>query len=378
MSKKLFISIFILFISLFSFAGDQDTNYVQKFSNIFAIKPSLNFNGFVYTITPRNNDAFTSQQLRDARVLYSPYITPALGISLNIMGIGASYSFRLKNDFGDTVGHATSSFQSFSMNIYKNKFGFEAYYQDYRRFYYHYLGDQNLFHNYNSDIRAYQWGANGIVLFNGKRFSYNAAFNQTELQKKTSHSMLLMLSLKYNEIKSDTLIPNAVKHYYVDYQTLERNRNYAILLHLGYAFNLTKKGFYFSTAVLAGVGAQLQTYTFPSANSTAKIAFPLSARAKASMGYNGKVFFSGVFANYDIMQTAIRPMKTQQMIYNYGVYVGLRAVKYSKTKGQLKAEKKQQRLAAKEAKKKEEEEKKKAEEEKRKLEKEQKKAKKKK
>ncbi len=360
MSKKNILQVLLLFISFSGFAGDPDTNYVQKFKNIFAIKTFLSDHTFMYTITPRNNDAFTSEQLKDARVLYTPYIPPTLGISLNIKGIGLAYAFKLKNDFGDTTGHATSQYQQFSMNIYKNTFGLEMYYQDYRRFYFHYLGDQNLYRSYNSDIRAYQWGANGIILFNGRRFSYNAAFNQTELQKKTAHSLLLMMSLKFNEIKSDSLIPSAIRKYFVDYSHIDRNRNYAFLLHMGYALNLTKKSFYFSTAVFGGVGVQLQTYTFVNGLSTrVKTAFPLSARAKASIGYNGKVFFSGVYANYDIMQTSIKPMMTQQILYTYGVYVGLRAIQYSKTKGQLRAEEKRKRLAEKEAIKKEKEAKKK-------------------
>lgn len=355
-----------MLISLVSMATDPDTNYIQTFRNTFAIKTFVNQNNFLYTITPRNNDAFTSQQLTDARVLYTANIQPTLGISLNIKGIGIAYSFKIKNDFNDTVSHVNSDFQQFTMNIYKNRFGFEAYYQDYRRFFYHFLGDQYIYRNYNSDIRDYMFGANAIVLFNGKKFSYNAAFNQTMFQKKSAGSFLLMMSLKYNEIKGDNLIPDSVKNYYYANSYLYRNRNYGFLIHPGYAFDFVKKNFYFASAVYAGVGIQWQTYKFVNNFITGKTAFPISGRAKASLGYNGNVFFTGIYGNYEITQSVIKPMKTQQVIYSYGVYVGLRAIKYTKTKGQLKAEEKRKKLAEKEAKKKEKEAKKKQAEEQRK------------
>ncbi|HEX8515333.1 MAG TPA: DUF4421 family protein [Bacteroidia bacterium] len=345
--------LFLLFAIRSLAGGDTDTNYVQTFKNIFALKLFLIDNGFTYSITPQN-DLFTNAQLRDARVIYNPYIPPTAGVSLNIKGIGVSYVFKFTNDYLDTTGQAKSAFKQFQMNIYGTKFGFEGYYQDYQRFYYKYKGDDSLskdLKNYNSDIRAYQFGINTIMIFNGKKFSYNAAFNQTVLQKKSAGSWLLVFALKFNELKANDLIPDAVKAYYGPYTDLQRNRNYAFLVQTGYAFNLTKSHFYFSGALLGGAGIQNQTYTYPTGKSY-KIAFPLAGRAKASIGYNGRIFFTGVFANADVIQSSIKAVKTQQMVSSYGVYLGFRAVQLTKSKGQLKAEAKRKAEAEKAAKKK--------------------------
>lgn len=340
--------------------GDTDTNYVQTFRNIFAIKLFLIDNGFTYSITPKNNSLYSDAQLRDARVIYNPYIPPTTGVSLNIKGIGASYIFKFTNDYLDTTGQAKSAFKQFQMNIYGSKFGFEGYYQDYQRFYYKYKGDDSLsanLKNYNSDIRAYQFGANAILIFNGKKFSYNAAFNQTVLQKKSAGSWMLSFSLKFNELKAHDLIPDHVKQYYGSYTDLQRNRNYAFLVQTGYAFNLTKSNFYFSGALLGGVGIQNQTYTFP-IGKFYKIAFPLVGRAKTSLGYNGRIFFTGIFANADVQQSSIKAIKTKQMVSSYGVYLGFRAIEFTKSKGQIKAEAKRKKDAEKAAKKKMEDDKK--------------------
>lgn len=348
----------LVLISSAAYAGDTDTNYVQRFKNIFAAKVFLLNNGFTYAITPRNNSNFTKQQLKDAEVIFNPYIPPTMGVSLNIKGIGFTYVFKFKNDFLDTTGRAKSAFKQFQMNIYGTKFGFEGYYQDYRRFYFHYKGDEVLPKNYNTDIRAYQFGANAILIFNGQKFSYNAAFNQTVLQKKSAGSWMLTFSLKFNELNSPDLIPDSVKSFYGSYTDMTRNRNYAYIMQTGYAFNLTKNNFYFAGALLAGVGIQNQTYNFP-IGKFYKIAFPLAGRVKASAGYNGRILFTGIFANADVSQTSIRSLKTQQMVYSYGVFLGFRAIQYTKSKGQLKQEAKRKKEAERDAAKKAKEAKKK-------------------
>ena len=349
MKKLILICLLFFSVTSFSWATDPDTSYVQTFKNLFALKLFVVNPGFTYTITPRNTDGFTAQQLKDARVLYNPYIPPSVGAAINIKGIGLSYAMQLGTNFWDTTHYAKSEYKQFAMNIYKINFGFEGYYQDCRRFYYHFLGDNKLYRNYNSDIRAYQMGMNFILMPNGKRFSYNAAFNQNVIQKKSAGSFMFMFSLKFNEIKGDSLIPLSVRKYY-EYQ-YTRNRNYAFLINPGYGFNLTKKDLYLSSAVLVGVGIQNQTYLMLT-NNAYKISFPLCARGKLGIGYNGRVFYTGAFGNVDFMQTTVHQVKTQQIVYSYGVFAGIRFVKFTKTKGQIKQEDKRKRDAEKAAQKK--------------------------
>lgn len=336
MKKFIFLlSLILLFSSTYA-GGDVDTNYVQKFKSILSVKLFLNQHGYKYTITPRNNSLFTSDQLNNAKLIYTTNIPATAAIAINLKGFGFTYIFKFTDDFLDTTGKAKSDFKGFRMNFYKPKFGFEAYYQDYRRFYYHYDGDEKLLKNYNSDIRAYQWGANGVFIFNGQKFSYGAAFNQSQIQKKSAGSWMLIAAINFNEIKSGgSLIPDSVKKFYNRFDGLERNRNYSFIMQTGYAFNLTKNRFYLSGALLGGVGIQNQTYKYY-LGTLFRTAFPLVSRSKVSVGYNGDIFFTGIYANLDWMQTSIKDVKTNQSLYSYGFYVGARFIKYSKTKEQLK------------------------------------------
>ncbi|CAN5497204.1 hypothetical protein BH10BAC1_BH10BAC1_19170 [soil metagenome] len=351
MAKKFCVFLSFIFLSLFIKAGEVDTAYIQKFKNIFAAKTFLMNNGFFYNLTPRGNSTFTEQQLNDAKLFYSPHIPTTVGVSLNIKGIGFTYVFKFTNDYLDTTGRIKSGYKGFQMNIYGDKFGFEGYYQDYQRFYFHYKGDEILLKNYNTDIRSYKVGANAILIFNGGKFSYNAAFNQTQLQKKSAGSAMMLFSLRFDELKSGHLIPDSVKLFYGDIANLHRNRNIAFFLQGGYAFNITKNNFYFSNAYIVGAGIQSQIYNYTEGNHY-RIGLPLIGRAKASMGYNGKVFFGGVFANADVTQSRIKTLKTQQFQYSYGVYIGFRAIQFTKNKSQLKKEAKEKKMAEDAAKKK--------------------------
>lgn len=362
MNKKIFVFLPLLLIALWCNAGEIDTNYVQKFKSHFSIKGFLLNNGFQYAITPQNNNSFTEKQLLDARTIYSANIPPVTGVAVNMKGIGITYIFKFTNDYLDTTTRIKSGFKQFQLNIYgKRKFGFEAFYQDYSRFYFHYKGDQILSKNYNADIRAYQFGVSGIFINNWKKFSYNAAFNQNQFQKKSTGSSLTVFSLRYNEISSRNLIPDSVKKYFQEYPDLNSNRNYSFVFQQGYAYNLVRNSFYFSNALFIGVGLQGQVYETPTTSKT-KIGVPLSAKGKSSLGYNGKVFFGGIFANVDAAQSKVKTIQTVQFQYTYGLFLGLRAITLTKTKGQIKQEEKRKKDAKKAAAQKAKEEKKAAKE----------------
>ncbi len=346
MKKKvlLFFSFFLL--SLIGQAGEIDTNYVQKFRSLFSVKTFFLENGLHYTITPSNNSMFSEKELNNARVFYNANIPPVTGIAVNVKGIGLTYIFKFTDDYLDTTTSIKSGFKQFQINIYgKRKFGFEAYYQDYSRFYFHYKGDQNLLKNYNADIRAYQFGATGLFVNNWKKFSYNAAFNQNQFQKKSAGSSLTVFALRYNEVSSRNMIPDSVRKYFKEYPDLQANRNYAFVFQQGYAYNLVKNSFYFSNAIFLGVGLQNQVYESPTVLQH-RIGVPVSARGKSSAGYNGKVFFAGIFANADYYQSKIKSLETQQFQYTYGLYIGLRAIELTKTRGQVKAQEQRRKEAA--------------------------------
>jgi hypothetical protein len=348
MRKNIFLFLLIL-IALRSKAGKIDTAYVQKFRSLFSIKAFLLDNGFQYTLTPQSNNLYTESQLMNGRVQYRAHIPPLSGVAVNINGIGLTYIFKVTTDYLDTTKAIRSDYKQFQLNMYGARFGVEIAYQDYSRFYFHYKGDDALSKKYNADIRAYQFGAATMFIKNGKKFSYNAAFNQNQFQKKSAGSSLTLLGFKYSEVSSSSLIPDSVKKYFEN-SDLHSNRNYAFTLQHGYAYNLVKNRFYFANALFVGVGIQNQIYTYTNSEQH-KVGVPLSARGKTSIGYNGKIFFGGIYANADYSQSQIKSMKTEQFQYTYGLFIGIRAVSISKSKAQLREEARIKKEEARETKK---------------------------
>lgn len=359
MKKKAFLTLSTIFLALLCNAGEIDTNYVQKFKNLISVKGFLLNKGLFCTITPQNNNLFTEKQLNNAKVIYTANIPPLTGVSINVKGIGFTYLFKFTDDYLDTTSRIKSGYKLIQVNMYGNKFGVEILYQDCKRFYFNYKGDEILAKNYDANMRSYQLGASAIFINNGKKFSYNAAFNQNQFQKVSAGSSLSVFALKYNEISSPSLIPDSVKKYFQEYPDLHSNRNYAFVFQQGYAYNLVKNNFYFSNALFVGVGLQNQVYesTLYKKN---KIGVPLSARGKSSLGYNGKVFFGGIYANADYYQSKIKSLQTQQFQYSYGLFLGLRAITLTKSKSQIRQEEKRKKDAAAAAKKKIKEDKKNA------------------
>lgn len=339
MHKKFASTVLFVLVSLFSQAGRIDTAYVEKFKSALSIKTFILNNGLYYTITPQNNNLFTEQQLTNARTIYNTSVPPVTGVALNIGGVGLTYIFKFTNDT-DTAGAIKSGYKQFQLNMYGSRLGMEIAYQDYTRLYFHFKGDDKLVKNYNPDIRVYQFGVNGLFIRNGKRFSYNAAFNQNQFQKKSAGSAITLIGIKYNEVSSNDLIPDSVKGYF-EYPNLSSNKNYAFVFQQGYAYNLVKNSFYFANALFVGVGFQNQQYYYGS-DKQRKLGVPVSAKGKSSLGYNGKIFFGGIYANADYYQSSIKSLKTEQFQYTYGVFLGVRIIDRTKEKQRAEALKKKE------------------------------------
>lgn len=348
MKKKIIFLFLLIHIAFSSNAGRLDTAYVERFKSLFSIRTFFLNNGFHYTITPQNNGLFSEQQLNNARVNYYANIPPVTGVAVNINGIGLTYIFKFTNDYSDTTKAIKSGYKQFQLNMYGRKFGLEVGYQDFSRFYFKYKGDESLKKKYNTEIRVYQFAVSGLFINNKKKFSYNAAFSQNQFQKKSAGSAITVIGFRYNEIKSPYLIPDSVKKYF-EYSDLYSNRNYAFILQHGYAYNLVKNHFYFANALFVGVGIQNQIYNYAKLEER-KIGVPVSAKGKSSIGYNGKMFFGGVYANADFAQSQIKSLRTEQFQYTYGLFLGLRAISVVKSKGQLREEARAKKEAEKEMK----------------------------
>jgi len=330
--KNYILACSILFLSFFAKASETDTSYIQNFKNIFSVKGLIYFNDYTYSLIPRNTAKYNSQQLKNVSVNYNSYLPATLGLSFNLRGLNLSFDFRNKMDFLYSSDKEKSSYRKFMLHFYGNKYGFEFYIKRFKHFYFDYR-DNTIYHeNYSDDMSAFQIGINNVFTINHKRFSYKAAFYQAAMQKKSAGSMIFIPAWRYENVKNNAFIPDSISQYYSVNKDIDKIKYNSFLLYMGYGFNIVKKYMYFSGAFLVGTGVQNQKYHLNFKKTHSETVMPVSGMAKLGLGYNGPTFIAGIFANADICQTQVYDLKTKQIVYNYGIFIGLRTVKYKKVK----------------------------------------------
>jgi hypothetical protein len=337
MGKYLLAALFLLlFYQLFAFQNNYNSNnlsannndeYIEKFKSKLTIKTSLGSNGLIYSILPQSNILPTIKN--NSRVnyrSYNPYITE---ISVNLYGlIGLAYRF---NPFKNNKTKQ-SSYNDFNVGYYGRWLFIESYYNQYQDLYYSIGANRYklLSENFNTDLRYFSLGFNNFFVFNYKRYSYNAAFSQSAIQKKSCGSFMLINYYNYAQtISAYGLIPAAAQPFYPTLSDLKTNRQITYSLSPGYGHTFVKNYFYSALSIFVGPAYQMQRYTtFTQKKFDASIG--LFSRLKINVGYNHPAFFASLYLNAEQIQTTLYDLSTRQTLYNIGFTMGVRFIKKKK------------------------------------------------
>lgn len=124
------------------------------------------------------------------------------------IGIGISWQ-----DYSLSFGHGWSVLSKknkgktktleFEYHGYKRKYVYDVSLHKHKGFYKTESLNDNII-SLHPDMRVNLYGGSFMWIFNNKKFSYKAAFNQSERQLKSAGSFQLGSSLYYSKIKSDT------------------------------------------------------------------------------------------------------------------------------------------------------------------------------
>lgn len=201
MYRKLF-SLSILVLLLMSLAVQskaQDTLYVEKYGNMFAVK------GFVYNygLAFRNH----RQSFR-----YIPDLHSGVGVGVWFKYFPFDICYRKEIDiFGREDYHRIKT-TDMQLRGYNKYFAGDIFIQRYTGFYRNIKNGLQIppviFSNlpYNPDLRVAQFDMVGKYIFNHERFSYKAGFTANERQLISSGSVTAGAALYYLRIDSDSLL----------------------------------------------------------------------------------------------------------------------------------------------------------------------------
>ncbi len=341
--KKILLPFLAVFLAISAEALEPDPAYITRFKTKLNLRLLLNQNNFRFGINPRSSLVYSKQELSNAQLNYGSYLPFSAGFAINFPFGGFGYDFRFTKKYFNTGSKAVTDFKDFKLNIQGSKVSFEGFYQ---RFYDNYFtASTSLFDpllNYDMDIHSRHWGISMRINTNNSRFSYKAAFYQTEFQKKSAATVLICYGFDQNQLSREggLLTDTATVKYYERLNNLTKLRQNLWFLTPGFAGNLVYKQFYFATAVYVGTGLQFNRQYRDSLVSK-KVNMPFITRARSSIGINGKTFYTGIFANVEYARSSFQTLKSEYFNYRMGFFLGMRIIKESKIKEEKREEKRQ-------------------------------------
>jgi hypothetical protein len=195
----------VLFVILFllwganSIIAQTDTTYIVKFDQEFAAKISMTQK--LASLSHENNSNLNLEYMAN-----NPF---AIGAGLSWQGMGVNISKAI--NYTDKKKGKTKSFD-FQYHYYGKKVTFDLFVQNYKGFFL-----ENRKENYTlfPDMKFTRYGVFGQYVFNGNKFSYRAAFDQSEIQLRSAGSLLLGGGAYYTKINYEDGISFHEKMYQI-------------------------------------------------------------------------------------------------------------------------------------------------------------------
>ena len=296
---------------------------VETFKNVFFFRPKVISMGSALRIISKEDESHN--------FLWRTYTPLVAGFSLKIKKFVFGIALKLPSSPAMDAKYIKTNFQDININIQSRIVGMHFYFNHYRGFF---LAEPNLDipewkggdeYPLRKKTELYNAGLN-LIFQTTKNFSMNAAFAQSERQKKSKGSFLMLIAPRYTRLTTDsTLVPSAYKEELPYTSLLTRASFVTVTTGVGYGYSLIGLNgrFNFTHVVLGGSGLQVGNYTLET-DKRAKIRFPLFGQARVSMGLNGDHFFGNIIGIADVNTFALRDSKMRFVRYGIELGVGMR------------------------------------------------------
>ena len=280
--------IFILF-ALFPLisSAQRDSAYIASFEQEFAAGIYSYYQFTMLTHVVADNNSTT----------YIPNSPIGLGLLVSYKNFslagGVGLRFLRNPKFGET------SVIDWQYHYYGRKFVFDFFLQNYKGFYSREKDRTIVLH---PDIRLAQYGLFGQYIFNNKKFSYRAAFNQSERQLKSAGSFQLGGGFYYDYLSSNTSLT-------INEQN-ELN-NYQLCLSGGYVYTwIIKKNYHVAMGLSVGLNVGTESLNIEKVEVSPSI-FP-----RMSAGYNADNWSIGL--SFVLNRTYVSLNEKRNMLFDTG------------------------------------------------------------
>lgn len=267
--KALLLTLFSVF-KIGSISSQIDSTYIEPFQQDFSAR--------FYT-----NDKYAGFA-RDSEDQEMEYRTNnPIGIGVGVSWKNLSFSFSHSFDFFRNRKKGKTESLEFQHHGYARKFVYDVFLQRHQGFYTKGKNAEGSFDIY-PNTRLSMCGGILQYVFNNNKFSYQAAFNQNEIQKKSAGSLLLGIALYYSKVHTDSL--------YLFEGMDVKHKNLQFGASLGYAYSwIFSKQWFLTGSVTAGatIGNNYPSHFFKE-----RIKVYPTVNGKFAIGYNAKDWSVGI------------------------------------------------------------------------------------
>lgn len=300
----------------------QDTAYSPE--NVYYESLDDKLTIYLYGITKLNQFQLKNAEKKDL-IRYKPNERLNLGLGFNYrwLGIGAAFNFKFINR-DDHIYGKTNSFD-LQVDLFTSKMLFNANLQSYKGYYWNnvndYYPDWNIRDSViiRPDVSTNSLGANGIYIFNHRKFSFRSAFAYTERQKQSAGSWIAGGYFSMYGVNADSsLVPGLLHPSYPVYDSLTKLTSLNIGGAFGYSYTfVVRQKFFINSTLMIGISLQANEALDLYNNDLGSVAIPsVKSHFRLAVGFNNEKCFYGV--SFVIDSYLVQNKSKSEFTYNQG------------------------------------------------------------
>jgi hypothetical protein len=222
-------------------AQDRDTNYIEPYTKMVTGRA---FFSQKYTIFGMEG----KPGFREIQYRPNTNLSFGLGATYRSLTLNLGYGFSFLNPETD---RGKTKYIDLQTHIYGMKWRYDLFGQFYKGYYIFPKGfgsgNDNEFYK-RPDLNVREIGISAFHIYNNKRFSYRAAFLQSEWQRKSAGSFLLGGGIVYGNVKADSAFVPSREQANYEQKDIKALRYLELGPGLGYAYTFVWKENWFVTA----------------------------------------------------------------------------------------------------------------------------------
>lgn len=265
------------------------------------------------------------------KLKYRPAQSLYFGVILGYKWLGGTLSFASPAEDQIVEKEGKSEYADYRLSYYVRRFGIEL---NYNRFKGYLLENSSELSDATlagetyfklPDLETVGFGGSFIYILDPDRFSLPAAYDQSEIQRRSGGTLLLVTSFRRQVLKNpDAIIPDELQDNYGEDRLFEQGTFNNLGMALGYAFNWVPSSFFFAPLIALGPSYQKATYQLADGKSRTYEAASANLHLRLSLGWNSPHFFFTVVGLADIYSSVTESLRVSNNIQAVTLSLGTR------------------------------------------------------